>query len=690
MPKRSQKRKAGRFPSDVDTSSRAPGAGSNKFAWGTAALVAVAVTGVYGRAIHFPFIFDDSISIQTNETIVSLWPLWGDEGHRGPLNPSKFLPTSGRPLVNLSFALNYWFGELQPAGYRIANMFLHLGSAVLLGAIVRRTLRRPYFAHHFDDSADWLSMAVALLWAVHPLHTEAVSYVTQRTELMVAFFYLATLYCSLRYWAAGAPATADYPQVHGGDLGTGLKSPSSGWLVLASMSCLAGAASKEVMATAPLVILLFERAFVAGSLVKSLRQSWPLYCGLACSCLLLLLLHRSAPRGDSVGFHLGVPAHVWWLTQTKVLLMYLKLVAWPWPLVIHYDLPYVNSLAESWMYWLPIALLGFTTLALLWRNHAVGFLSAAVFAVLAPTLVVPIVTEAAAERRMYLPLAAILPLAVVGGYQAVRSLAHRSTVTQQSLRAWRWPTFSAAVVIILVAATWSAVSFRRLGAFESEMTLWRQAVRLQPHDHIAHANLGTQLFNAGHLQEAMKHYHEAIRLKPDSSQAHYNLALGLLKLKQPREAAAEFREAVRYMPDSPRLMNNLGVALFIAGDNDEAIRVFQQTIKLDPTMWRAYDNLGSAFSRAKRYSEAIKCFEQALRFHSQAVDVYSHLADAQARLQQYPAAIETLEKALLVAGVSGEATTAAKLDAQLSAYRDSLARVPPDNTKTDESTQSSN
>jgi tetratricopeptide (TPR) repeat protein len=479
-------------------------------------------------------------------------------------------------------------------------------------------------------------------------------------------------------------------QAPGEYLRTVLKSHNSAWLVLASVACLAGAASKEVMATAPLVVLLFERAFVAGSLLKALRQSWRLYCGLACSWLLLLWLNIHSPRGDSVGFHLSVPAHVWWLTQTKVLLMYLKLVAWPWPLVIHYELPYLTSLVESWMYWLPVAMLGVATLFLLWRNQALGFLFAAVFAVLAPTLLVPIVTEVAAERRMYLPLAVIVPLVVVGGYQVLWGLAHRADSPRGSSIASRWPIVSAVVAAILVATAWGAVSFRRLGAYNSEMSLWQQAVRLQPNDHLAHANLGTQLFNAGHVQEAMKHYHEAIRLKPDSSQAHYNLALALLTLKKPHEAAAEFREAVRYMPGSPRLMNNLGVALFIAGENDEAIQVFQQTIELEPTMWRAHDNLGSAFSRAGRYAEAIQHFEQAVQLNPQALDVYSHLADTQAKFRKPAAAIASLEKALRLARATGEASIAAKLDSQLAAYRAGQARMTLEQANSTGNSPSSN
>src|SRR5262249_20614235 len=162
-------------------------------------------------------------------------------------------------------------------------------------------------------------------WALHPLQTEAVIYVTQRTELMMGFCYLAVLYSSLRYWAAESSAA------------------KTTWIVLASLACLAGMASKEVMVSAPIVVLLYDRTFLAGSFRAALQKSWPLYAGLAVGWLLLLALNFGQPRGESAGFHHDVLPHVWWATQCKVLLMYLKLCIWPWPLVIHYGTPYLET-----------------------------------------------------------------------------------------------------------------------------------------------------------------------------------------------------------------------------------------------------------------------------------------------------------------------------------------------------------
>jgi hypothetical protein len=295
-------------------------AGGRPPAWFAAAVLAIAISAVYFPSLSVPLVFDDHETIEKNPSIFSIWPLVGTDQHPGPLNPQQKAPTSGRPLVNFSFALNYHFCGLDPRGYRVFNIALHFLSSLLLGAIVRRTLQLPYFGGRFDTSAGWLALTVALLWALHPLQTESVVYLTQRTELTVALCYLSTLYCSLRYWSA-IPRSRQ----------------RAAWFALAIVASLAGMASKEVMVSAPLMVLLFERTFVAGSVANALRRSSALYIGLALSWLLLFALNIHAPRGATAGFGLGVSAYAWWLTQAKVLLMYLKLVVWPWPLLIHYQ-----------------------------------------------------------------------------------------------------------------------------------------------------------------------------------------------------------------------------------------------------------------------------------------------------------------------------------------------------------------
>jgi tetratricopeptide (TPR) repeat protein len=432
---------------------------------------------------------------------------------------------AARPLVNLSLAVNYHFGQLNPRGYHVFNVAIHMLVAILLWAIVRRTLRLPSLHGRFDRAEGLIAVLVALLWAVHPLATEAVAYVTQRTELMMAMFYLATLYSSLRYWDAATPAARIT------------------WLVAAVLAALAGAASKEVIVSVPVIVLLFERTFLSRSFRDIVQRSWPLYLGLMASWVLVLALQVAAPRSDSAGFSTGLPAHVWWFTQAKVLLLYFKLVVWPWPLAIHYELPYLTTFGEAWLYLLPVALLAIATLILLWKRRAAGFLAACVFAVLAPTLVVPIPTEIAAERRMYLPLAALVAAAVVGGCAVWR----RAALPKVAMCAL-------ALVLVLVA---SLVSARRLAAYGDPVVLWKDVLVHQPGDFIAHNNFGKALLETDRPEQALTHFQRAVELEPEYIDALFNCGNVLAQLGRLEEAAAAYERAVKLRPEFPEAWANL-------------------------------------------------------------------------------------------------------------------------------------
>ena len=460
-----------------------------------AALLCAAIAVEYRGAVDAPFIYDDALSVGANKSIVRLWPLVGSDDAPGPLRPPHALPTSGRPLVNFSLAVNYWFGGLDPRGYRLFNLAVHALSALVLLAIVRRVLRLEFFEGRFERAALAVASAVALVWAVHPLASEAVIYVTQRTELLVGLFYLLTIYCSLRYWAAAS------------------RGARAAWVALAAAACLCGMACKEVMVTAPAVVLLMERTFVAGTFRRALRSSWPLYAALALGWAFLWWLNRGAPRSDSAGFHLGVSAAAWWLTQAKALWLYLKLAVWPAPLVIHYGLPFLTP-EQAWPWALGAAALGAGTAILLWRRRAAGLVGAWVLVILSPTLVVPIVTEVAAERRMYLPLAGIVALVVVGGYWLGSRAREKRLAVGKARGASRWLVAAEVAAAGAVAIAFVALGARRAAEYRDEATLWRGAADRYPNDVVSQNNLAFVLLRSGKNDEAAERVERAWQSTP--------------------------------------------------------------------------------------------------------------------------------------------------------------------------------
>ncbi len=519
-----------------------------------AALLSAAVWGVYGRVIDVPFICDDYTSLRENPSIREWWPWWNTAGDPSPLRPSPDTPVSARPLVNFTFALNYHFSQMSPSGYRVTNVAIHIVASLILWALVRRTLLLEFFAGRFESVAGLLGFLSALLWAVHPLNTESVAYITQRTESQMGLFYLATMYFCLRYWTAVDRA------------------PRIGWLIAATIACQLGALSKEMMATLPAVALLYERTFIAHSFWQALRRSWPLYLALALAWIPQVVINYHGPRTPSAGFHLGLPAYIWWYTQAEVLLLYLKLAFWPWPLVMHYEIPYKETLVMAWPWVLPVALLAVSTLYLVWKRTSAGFTIATVVIALSPTLIVPLVGEIVAERRMYVPLAALVPFLVAGSYVLLRRWAVGGSTSAAASAADQLTTRVILGVWSLAAVAFVVVANARLAAYADEVTLLSDTVRNQPDDLAMLVNLGVALSNVGRQTEAIPHFEHAdkvnressilnYRLSKETHKLYYNWGLACQELDRSDEAIAHYQQAIQLSPDHAQSHYNLGVLL---------------------------------------------------------------------------------------------------------------------------------
>ncbi len=582
---------------------------------------------VYGPALHAQFIFDDMPTVVRNDSIRRVWPLWGTSENPGPLQPPAQAPVSGRPLVNLSLALNYAFAGVDPFGYHLGNVLLHITSALLLWVMVRRTLTLEYFGGRFANSANVLGWITAMLWAIHPLAIDAVEYVTQRTELLMAFCYLLTFDACWHYWHATS------------------RGARGGWLLLAVGACLAGMAAKEVMVSAPVMVLLYERTFITGSVAKALRRSWPLYTGLALTWGLLALLNISAPRSNTAGFHLDVSPLTWWFTQAKVLLIYLKLVVWPAPLLIYYDIPYIESLGVAIPWLAAVASLAVLTIVLLWRRSAVGFVLTLVFALLSPTLVVPVVTEVAAERRMYLPLAALLALAVSSGYLLAERLAGRRPDKSRH-SATNWPLAFVAILSVLVLLIYAERSSRRLADFATPLAIWQAALPYEPDSEYVQNNVGMALVALGRSREAIPHFAAAAQHNPDSVKAHTELGFALIAGGRAVDALEHFTTMAELDPRSFRAQNNLGFALVVAGRPEQALPHLQQACELDPAAAEPHNNLGLAMGGLQRPEEAIRHFQRALELQPNFPDAAANLGIAELSAGRVEQAAVDLEHAL--------------------------------------------
>lgn len=509
-----------------------------------AGVIGLAAGAAYANTLAAPFVYDDLKSITENLTIRQWWPL-------GPvLVPPPGGGLSGRPLANLTFAFNYALGGEAPAGYHAVNLVIHVLAALLLFGVVRRTLLRPGLVKRYGSVALPLAWSAAILWVLHPLQTEAVTYVSQRTELLMGLGYLLTLYA----------------------FGRGVDSPSPGkWLGVAVLACLLGATCKEPIVTAPLLVLLYDRTLVAGTFRAAWRARWRFYLGLAGSWVLLAWLMRDLGVRQ-VGFGLGVPAWSYALTECRAVVHYLGLAVWPHPLIFDYGAGLLPFSAATMACLLLLGLLAAAVARAVGRGSALGLAGAWIFLTLAPaSSFVPVILQPVAEHRMYLPLAGVVVLVVLGLHAMIG----------------RWTV--AAVVVL--AAGLGLLTVQRNATYRTELALWSDTVAQRPGNPRAQTNLGSALARAGRPGEAREHLAEAVRLEPGNAAARYNLANVLLELDRPAEALAHCEAAVRLMPDSPEAHCVLGGALMLLDRLDAAQAQFETALRLQPDHPAARENL---------------------------------------------------------------------------------------------------
>jgi tetratricopeptide (TPR) repeat protein len=625
-----------------------------------AGLIVAAGLVVYANSFSGVFLLDDGRHIVNNESIRHLWPVW------------DHLIGKRRPLVSFSLAANYALGELEVRGYHAFNLAVHLLAALTLFGLIRRTLLREQIPPRYQQAAPWLAAAAALIWVVHPLNSQSVNYVIQRSELMMGLFYLLTLYCVVR--------GADSPR-------------RRVWFAAAVAACALSMASKAVAVTAPLVVLLYDRAFIAtgrGGLAKMLKKRWGLYLGLAATWSVPALcgvargvLNPSPEAVATVGFGFKeITPLEYARTQPSVLLHYLRLCFWPHPLCLDYLWPVARTAgAVVWPALVILALLIATGWALL-RRPAFGFLGAWFFIILAPTSSFIPIADVLFEHRMYLPLAAVVVLTVIAGHAACGYAASRLAQP----RAHRW---LAGALIILVTVPLGLTTTRRNRDYRSEVAIWSATIACRPQNARAHNNLGVALKEEGQLAEAIESYRAALRCKPDYDAAYVNLGNALQEQGDLPAAIDAYRTAVHYNNQSPEAHYYLAIALTLAGKHREAVEQYRRTLDLRPGHVKARNNLGTLLLNMGDHQQAAVHFAEALRIEPRDPFVLMNLGNALVQQGNLNEAIEHYRQAVRVkpdfapaqATLAGALAAQGRLDESIEHYREAL-RIEPQNSET--------
>ena len=567
--------------------------------WAAGLLLVIGAVAAYWNSFSGPFIFDGQPTIVKNPTIRQLSSSWSP-----PANTSS----TGRPLVNFSFAVNHALGGLSPRGYHVLNLAFHILTGLVLFGLVRRTLLLPRWSGRFGKASLPLALSIALLWALHPLLSMAVTYVAQRSELMMGLFYLLTLYCFVR----GTQAVA-----------------SKAWYASAVVSCLLGMASKEVMVSAPLTVLLYDRTFVAGTFREAWKQRWRLHLGLFATWLPLgYFVAGATDRGGMIGASGEV---TWWtylLTQSRAVGQYLKLSVWPDPLVFDYGRSVLaGNAGEVPLYLMLVLLLLVGTVVSLRRRPVAGFLGFCFFALLGPSSsVIPMPSELMTEHRMYLPLAVVVILLVLAAHNRLGSRIYG--------------------VLLAVAVVFLMLTLQRNEDYRTAESIWADTVAKCPKNERAHFNYGTQLLEQGRIEEGIGHYEKSLAILPYQDEAWNTLGNVYFRQKRVNEAIHCYETAIKLRPANLNAHKNLGQALCAKGLFDEGMGHFLTVLNIDPGNVDVRKKLGNVLLVKGRVDEAITEFREVIKLQPADVEAQGNLASALLQKGQWAEAVEHARAAL--------------------------------------------
>ncbi len=540
-------------------------------------LLAIVVILAYADTLTAPFIFDDLNNIQDNPHIripnLSIENLLWAGFHS---------PEDRRPVANISFALNYYVHGYNPVGYHVVNIVIHIACGIFLFFLAKATLQTPALRSRYANCG-WIPFLAAFIWLVHPLQTQSVSYVVQRMNSMAAMFYVLSMLYYVKFrMSAASPAK---------------------WLLL--VGCVVAAVlsfgTKEISATLPLFIILYEWYFFQELDRQWARQRLFVLAGLGLLFLVIALVYLNfepvAKILRSYGGRDFTPLQRL-LTQSRVVIFYISLLLWPNPsrLNLDHDFSLSYSLldpATTLVCVITIIALIACAVLIARRQPLLSFSIIWFFGNLVIESSI-IGLELVFEHRNYLP-AMFAILAIVS--LVFRYCKHALT---------------AVVALSLVAALFCMWTFQRNRVWADEVALYRDSALKSPGKARPQNNLGAALSRRGRLPEAIERYRAALKIKPDYADAHYNLGFALAKNGQLDEGLPHFRQAVQISPNRVKYLNNLGVALVLKGDHTEALEHFKSALKIDPYDADLHANIGLILKKQGELGAAMQHFTEAL------------------------------------------------------------------------------
>ncbi|MFN0022046.1 MAG: tetratricopeptide repeat protein [Pirellulaceae bacterium] len=600
--------------------------------WKHAILLIAATWCLYGGTMGYPFLFDDQPNIRDNEEIRS----WN--GIKG------MLASDGRPVAMLTFAGNYAVSKNFVWSYHLVNLLVHCAAGLTLYGLVRRTLLQGGTGSQADEKvgfpresdvgltasarshASSIALAISLLWLVHPLQTQAVTYIVQRMESLCSLLFLLSMYALVRGKSSARPAL---------------------WYLLTIVSCWLGMGCKQTMTACPIILLLYDRIFLAGSW-KNVAPRWWVHAGTLLSFGWLAWLTHVAIAGEEVasaGFGLReITGWEYLRSQGGVLLHYLRLVIWPDVLCFDYVWPKATEPLAIWPQCGAILALLLTSFWLLWKHPRLGLVAVSFFFILAPSSSIVPIADLAFEHRMYLPLACVLILLVLGLFQ----LTSRLNLQPQQLAMLR------TALVVLPAVLLGGRTMLRNRDYASEMGMWQLIARQRPANARAFKNIAHLHHHAGRRDLAIENYERAIELDPKSYVTFVEYGNIYYAERDYARALSLFRQAAVAGPDQALPLLNVALVLSKTGQMqealdacDQALARFKTPVSRQERKIRAWVLSTAADARLRNGEEALRLLKTLKPLKNKTdVDLLDRYAAAFAETGDFAKAVDHEQRAI--------------------------------------------
>ena len=661
--------------------------------WFAFILIGLGVLVIYSNISKSPFVFDDLSSIVENKTIKDLSNF---------SSLSKLLKP--RAIVDFTFALNYRVGKLNVFGYHLVNVLIHILNGFLVYLLVVAILKQlpgssgfsnPSISRSADFSISATSLFAALIFVVHPIQTQAVTYTVQRYASVAAMFYMAAVLGYLK---------ARMIQQRAGSIAPGAKSSAQGdkekdqntsttfqvtcFYALSVLAGLLAFLSKQNTASLPLAILLVEYLLIDGTW-QEWKQKLPWFA-ISFGLWILFIFYVSGlfsggveGRGlleDVSGLMKETKAVGRWqylCTQFNVIVIYIRLLLVPVRQNLDRLYPFKSGFFDAYTPFAFLFLIGFAALGT-WHLKKRPIISLAIFwffiTLSVESSIIPI-RDALFEHRLYIPM---FGFALITAYLLFDLLFDLLSKKQ----------FQAIIISVAMIMLLGVATYHRNNVWKNDITLWSDVVSKSSYNYRAHNNLGLALANQGKIAEAISHYSEALRINPNYAIAHNNIGDGLDKKGRINEAIDHYLQALREKPDFEEAHENLGNVFLKQDKVSEAVEQFNAALRINPEFTAAYNSLAVALIRMGKTDEALAELQKALQINPGDADTQVNLGSALLSLGRVDEAMVHFRKALQIkpdipevhSNLGVVLASSGKVEEAITHFRKAL-QIDPDNAQ---------